>query len=277
MYLCIDVGGTKTLVATLDDNGAIQEKYRFETPASYDDFLNELASNVAKLSTKEFHAAGIGIPATRIDRAEGVGLQFGNLPLWKNVPILTDVEKLAHCPVVVENDAKLAGLSEAMLLKGTYKKVLYVTISTGIGTALIKDCIIDTSLGDGGGKTILLEHRGKLTPWENFASGKALFERFGKQAQDITDESTWKEIVHNLAVGFIDLIAFTQPDIIVVGGSVGRYFERYESLLGQELAKYETPLNPIPPIVEAQRPEEAVLYGCYDLAKVTYGSTTKTA
>jgi hypothetical protein len=31
---------------------------------------------------------------------------------------------------------------------------------------------------------------------------------------------------------------------------------------------------PVPPIIEAQRPEEAVIYGCYELARKTYGPGT---
>ena len=50
MYLGIDVGGTKTLVATLDVNGVIIEKYKFPTPKKYTDFLIELASNVERLN-----------------------------------------------------------------------------------------------------------------------------------------------------------------------------------------------------------------------------------
>ena len=65
---------------------------------------------------------------------------MGNLP-WQDVPIAKDVESIIHCPTMIENDAKLAGLSEAMLVKD-YRRVLYVTIGTGIGTAIIIDQMI---------------------------------------------------------------------------------------------------------------------------------------
>jgi predicted NBD/HSP70 family sugar kinase len=271
MYAGVDVGGSKVLAAVLDDNGVITEHVKFPTPQAYDEFLSELAKTVADFTTKEFKAAGLAIPVTVFDRARGVAVNFGNLP-WQNVPIHTDIEKLLHCPTVVENDAKLGGLSEAMLLKDTYHKVLYVTVSTGIGYALIVDGNIDTSLGDGGGRTMLLEHDGKIVPWETFASGQAIVERYGKKAADITDEATWRRIVRDLSVGFLELISMTEPEVIVVGGSVGTYFERYGSYLTEELNKYHLPLLPIPPIVGAQRPEEAVVYGCYDLARQTYGN-----
>lgn len=270
MYLGVDVGGTKTLIALLTDQGIIKESRKFPTPHSYHHFLLELAHSVAFLSTHDFKAAGVGIPASRFDRASGIAFRFGNLP-WKNIPIQHDLEKILHCPIVIENDAKLASLSEAMLLKDKYSRVLYITISTGIGYGLTVDGQIDTNIGDAGGHTLLLEHRGKLVKWESFASGKAIVERYGKRAQDIHDEKTWKSIVRDLKLGLLELIAVMQPEVIVVGGSVGIYFDRYKEFLADELKPYETPSNPIPDLIKAERPEEAVVYGCYDLAKATFG------
>ncbi|HSX17023.1 MAG TPA: ROK family protein [Patescibacteria group bacterium] len=269
MYLGIDIGGTKTFVALLDEHGVIRQQERFPTPPKYADWLIQLADIVANLPTKTFIACGVGVPG-RIDRKHGVGLDMGNLT-WHHVPVQSDVTKLLGCPVVVENDANLAGLSESMLLK-QYRRVLYVTISTGIGTGFIVDQVIEPSFADSEGGKMMLEHNGKVQEWEDFASGRAIVERYGKRAHDITDAATWKQICHNIAIGLIDLIAVVQPDIIVLGGGVGTYYPRYKKYLADALDAYATPLVPIPPIKEAARPEEAVIYGCYDLARSLYGS-----
>ncbi len=267
MYLGVDVGGTKTLVAVLDSHGVIKQKTKFPTPTDYSEFLQQLKQTVADFGQQKFTAAAVAIPATDLDRKRGIGIAFGNLP-WQLVPIKSDLMKLVNCPVLVENDAKLAGLSEAMLLK-EYEKVLYVTISTGIGTALIVGQKIDPNIGDAGGASLLLTHHGKIQPWEHFASGHAIVRRFGKKAADIHDEATWHTIVHDWSRGLLELIALTEPDVLVIGGSVGSYFDRYHKLLVTELTKYETPLLQIPPIIQAQRPQEAVVFGCYDLIKQT--------
>jgi len=268
MYLGVDIGGSKTLVATLDAHGVIKEKQKFLTPRDYSAWVEELTRTVARLETKDFQAAGVAVPG-KIDRSHGVGRTFGNLP-WQNVPVQEDVERIVGCPVVIENDANLAGLSEAMLVP-QYRRVLYVTISTGIGTGVIEDCKIDPGLADSEGGQMLLEHRSKLEKWEAFASGHAIFERYGKPAKEITDADTWKRIVRLFALGFVELIAVVQPDVVIVGGSIGTYFDRYDKSLATELKKYETPLVKIPPFRQAARPEEAVVYGCYDLAKQVYG------
>ena len=269
MYLGIDVGGTKTLIAVLDNRGVITESLKFPTPEKYRDWIKQLAQAVASLSTREFIACGVGVPG-RVNRDTGIGLDMGNLP-WEDVPIRDDVKKLLHCPVIVDNDANLAGLSEAMVLKKEYDRVLYITISTGIGTGIISNQVIDPAFADSEGGQMILEHHGRFLQWEEFASGRAIVARFGKKARDITDAATWKIIAKDIATGLIDLIAMIQPEVIVLGGSIGTYYDRYAAYLQSSLERYKNPLVPIPPIVQASRPEQAVVYGCYDLAKSAYG------
>lgn len=269
MYLGVDIGGTKTLAAALDDNGVIQQKIKIPTNPDYQKFLPELSDAISQLGEHDYRAVGVGMPVTEFDRVNGIGNTFGNLP-WQDVPVHTDIETLTGFPVALENDAKLAGLSESMLLKD-FKKVLYITISTGIGTALIVDQHIDPNVGDAGGASLLFQHHGKPMPWEKYASGKAIVERFGKRAEDIHDAETWQIMAHDWRPGFLQLIAVMDPDVIVIGGSVGTYFERYKDILLAELKKFETPLLPIPELRQAQRPEEAVVFGCYDYAVQCFG------
>jgi len=270
MYLGVDIGGTKTLVAVLNEKGVIKETAKFPTPKNYDHWLLELRHTLAHLQTKEFKAAGVAVPG-RLDRQHGRIIRLGNLG-WENIPIQADCERMLHCPVVIENDANLGGLSEAMLHKNK-ETVLYVTISTGIGTGFVYKQRLEPSMIDMEGGHLLLPHKGKLTKWESFASGKAIVSRYGKQAQEIppSDTATWGKIVRDLAPGLFQLIAITQPDLVILGGSVGQYFDRFNKHLDAQLKKYELPVVPIPPVVQAQRPDKAVVYGCYDLAKQKFG------
>lgn len=267
MYVGIDVGGTKTLVAVLDDRGVILESRKFPTPKKYANWLLELRHAQAHLEHQDLKSGGVAIPG-RVDRHHGRGISFGNLS-WQNVPVQADCEKVFNCPIVVENDANLAALSEAMVHK-KYNKVLYITISTGIGTGFIADQHIVPSMADSEGGHIMLPYKDKLAEWEDFASGRAIFEQYKMKAVDINDEKTWRAISRNLALGFFEHIALLQPDVIIIGGSVGTHFKKYKTYLEEELHKFEVPIVPIPPIVQAKRPEEAVVYGCYDLAKATF-------
>lgn len=265
MYLAVDIGGTKTLVAVFDKSGDIIERHKFLTPHDYKIFIRELAKSVAELSTNTFTRACVALPG-RIDRDKGVGVACGNLP-WKNVSIKKDVEAFVHCTVTVENDANLAALSEAIAIQDKYNKVLYITISTGIGTGLIINQEIDPNFADTEGGHIILEHNGRRQKWERFASGSAIVRHFGKRAMDIQDAKTWRTISRNISIGMIDLIAIMQPEVIVVGGGVGQYFDRFKEYLEEDLARYDTPLTPIPPLRQAKQANDAVIYGCYYQAK----------
>lgn len=275
MYAAIDVGGTKTLVAVFAENGRLKEQIKFPTPANYEAFIDELANTVAKLSTNDFKAAGVAIPG-RVDRTHGIGVAFGNLS-WKDVPVQRDVERLVHAPVLVENDANLAALSEARRVLKDYKKVLYVTVSTGIGSGFVTDGSLDPHFLDAEVGHLLLEHDGKLQRWQEFASGKAIVAKFGKKASELPadDNDAWYLVARNIAVGLIDLIATLTPDAIIIGGGVGSHYDKFIGRLQEQLKIYDNPLVVIPPILKAKRAEEAVIYGCFELVKDRYGSSGK--
>ena len=231
MILAIDVGGTKTLVASFTVDGKATEQFKFPTPHDYQQFLIELEKSVASLTTKKFIRCVIAMPG-KIDRVHGVAVAFGNLP-WHDIPIVADMSKMLNIPVTVENDANLAGLSEAHMIK-QYRKVVYITVSTGIGGVMIIDGKIDPNTEDAEYGQMLLEHDGVLTRWEKFASGSAITEKFGKRASDITDSGDWYIIAHNIAVGLIDVIAAVTPDAVVIGGGVGSHFEKFGERLLRE-------------------------------------------
>lgn len=273
MYGAVDIGGTKTLVAVFDNDKKILEQVKFPTPVNYADFNIHLAEVVDKLSAKDFKRVVVAVPGL-LDRKNGVGLAMGNLP-WQNIPIGPDVEKIFHCPVIIENDAKLAALSEAQYVKDDYKKVLYVTISTGIGAGLIVDGKIDPEFENIEPGQMILEHNGHFEQWEDFASGSAIYKKYQKKASEIEDQGIWYTIARNIAVGFNALIAILDPDIIIIGGGVGSHLEKFEARLIEQLKIYEHPLTPVPPIRKAIHAEEAVIYGCYELAKAPHAQLTQ--
>jgi predicted NBD/HSP70 family sugar kinase len=268
MYLAIDVGGSKTLIAVFNAQGQIVEQFKFPTSKSYPEFLGQLADAITnKLTNQAFTACCCALPG-ELDRKDGVALRFGNLP-WKNVPIKKDLEKIiGFLPIAIENDAKLAGLSEALNHK-QYRKALYLTVSTGIGDGIIIDGKIDADFTDSEPGQMVLEYNGKLTKWEDLASGRALVAKYGKRASEISDPGIWKEFSRGLARGMIELIATLQPDVIIIGGGVGSHFDKFSTYLMAELAKLENEMVKSPPIIQATRPEEAVIYGCYEFIRQT--------
>lgn len=267
MYLAVDIGGTKTLMAVFSAKGKLLESVRFETPKDYPDFLNELKNTFEKLEHKADITVCVAGAPGRIDRRTNQSvIAFGNLP-WENVAIGEALEEICGVPAVLENDANLAGLSEAILISHAYKKALYITISTGIGGVVIINGIIDPEYADMEFGHMIFEHDGKLQKWQDFASGKAIFNKYGMRASDIDDPQTWYAISRNIALGLTNVITTVTPDVVIVGGGVGSHFEKFSDRLHEELMLFGSNLVSVPPLREALRAEEAVIYGCYEFAR----------
>lgn len=263
MYLAVDVGATKTLFAIFTADGEVRHKQKIKTDWDYKNFLKNLASSLEDEVYREVKAACFAFPGW-LDLITGTGIGFGRLP-WRNVPLKKDLSVLLpHIKILMHNDAKLAALSEAKLTDLKYHKILYLTLSTGIGGGVIIDGRIDPDFEMLEPGQMMFEYEGKNQKWEAFASGKALFERYGKLAAEIDDPKIWREYSHLVVMGLEELLPLIQPDLIIFGGGVGGHLEKYKQYLADELAKLKNPLVPIPPMIKAKRPEEAVIYGCYE-------------
>jgi predicted NBD/HSP70 family sugar kinase len=262
MIIAIDIGGTKTLVAVFDSSMNIVQSVKFKTPLQYSEFLDELKRATSELSLSEFKAGAIGARGI-IDRTSGTLVQDSVLA-WRNAPLVKDCTELFQCDFSIENDSKLAGLSEARAVDSTvYHKVVYVTISTGIGSTFVIDGTLDQHTINSEVGKWAIEKDGKVQLWENIASGSWITETYGTLASEIDDTDTWKEISHRLALGFINISAAYTPDLIIIGGGVGNHFNKFGDILQKTMNDLAHPMISIPPVIEASYPEDAVIYGCY--------------
>jgi glucokinase len=261
MLVTVDTGGTKTLIASFEKNGDIGEMIRFPTPPNQDDYVallrKILQDTYAHLPVE---ALVVGLPGIVKD---GVAVWCNNLG-WKNFDAQQALAGvLGDTPVIIENDANLAGLSETRILEPTPISSLYVTVSTGIGTGIITNGHIDPGLRHSEGGRALVEFDGVIREWESFASGQAIYQAYGKYARDITSQRVWNQIADRISRGFLAAIPIIQPDIVIIGGSIGSYFEKYGNQLEAILQEKLPPHIVCPRFVQAKHPEEAVIYGCY--------------
>ena len=140
---------------------------------------------------------------------------------------------------------------------------LYVTISTGIGTGFISGGMIDPGLRLSEGGRSLVEYNGVVQEWEMFGAGSSVYAAYGKFARDIHSKRVWKQIADRFSRGFLAIIPLAQPDIIIIGGSMGTYFDRYNDALIGILKEKMPPHIPVPTFVRAKDAEKAVIFGCY--------------
>lgn len=259
MLITVDTGGTKTLIASFDKSGKLAKTHRFETPKNQQEYLQKVTKTIRENYSAEIDGIVVAVPGVI---KNNIAVWCANLK-WQNFDIANVLEKEFSCPVLLENDANLAGLAETKMLPLTPETSLYVTISTGIGTGIIINEKIEPALSSSEGGHALVEYDGLVREWESFASGRAIKETYGKYGKDIHDPKLWERIADKISRGFLPIIPFLQPDTIIIGGSIGTYFNRYSEEL-EKILKHRLPEHILcPDIVQAKHPEEAVAYGCY--------------
>ncbi len=261
MIIAVDTGGTKTLIAGYSEDGKIVSEHKFPTPTDKNEYIKTLTTHLtAFFNPAQVDAIVVAMPGIVKD---GVAIWCNNLH-WKNFNVADELKGiLGGAPLFVENDANLAGLSETRQRSPMPMSSLYVTISTGIGSGVITGGKIDPGLRHSEAGRSLVEFDGMVREWETFASGKAIFTTYGKYARDIKSKRIWRKIADRISRGFLAMIPIIQPDIIIIGGSIGTYFKQYEADLKGILKEKLPPHIPLPKLVQAKYPEHAVIYGCY--------------
>lgn len=167
----VDIGGTKIAAGLVSQKGELVEKVVVPTLADrgVDVSMGQVFISVERLlqkgPVKPKSVMGIGACAPGpLDPLKGVVYNPPNLFGWRNIPLADILEKKFKVKSKIENDANAAGMAELIwgAAKG-YKHVFYVTVSTGIGTAIIIDGRIyhgkNGMAGEGGHVTINYDDR----------------------------------------------------------------------------------------------------------------------
>ncbi len=261
MIIAIDTGGTKTLVGRFTDNGTLETTTRFTTPTDVTAYIKQVVGAIAAIAegTPVTHIS-IGLPGTVTG---GVATYCINLG-WCEVPIRDLLaEHFSDAQIILENDANLAGLASIRRLEPRPACGLYVTVGTGIGTSIILNGALHPSLRSSEAGHMQVAYQSTIDSWENLASGRALSQQFG-ELSDTTPPEAWFGAAERLSLGLQALTAAIQPGIIVIGGSIGRYTDKFSAPLAGLITEKLPSFITCPHIVGAAHPEEAVLYGCYD-------------
>ncbi len=143
----VDVGGTKVAAGFVDRQGEIFQHIRvaMNSAGSAAEGLAAVTAAIDALLKMAPESRGavrrIGICAPGpLDPHTGVVLNPPNVPCWRNFPLAAEIARRYGGSVKVENDAKAAGLAEALWGAGRgYRHVFYTCIGTGIGAGILID------------------------------------------------------------------------------------------------------------------------------------------
>ena len=253
MKIGIDLGGSHIAIGIVDRNGKILEKVEkklrgVDTKELKKIIINTIRENVDKFRKDyEITEVGIAIPGTV---TENEVIKSVNLGL-KNYKIIEELKEKINLPIKIRNDAKCAAIAESTYgsLKN-YRRILFLTLGTGIGGAVI----IDNKLLNTGelpgceiGHMVIEKNGiecncGKKGCFEKYASMKA-FKNNLRKALDLNENFSGKELlalinnttkedknykiinkvkrefIENLAIGISNLVNIFEPEAIGIGGS----------------------------------------------------------
>lgn len=231
LYIGLDIGGTKLLVALADEKGRILERVQEATPPDLESGLKALDRMIASVAHGRAVAgmgAAIGGP---LDWKNGIVSPL-HQPQWRGVPLKAIMEAKWKCPFFVDVDTNVAALGEYHFGEERASRLLYLTLSTGMGGGFLVDGRIYRGLNGGhpevGHQSINFRcsHPERVTCecgapdcLEALVSGNAIRRIYGKPAERLAREE-WQEVAYNLGQGLRNLSAVYLPDVIVLGGGV---------------------------------------------------------
>ncbi|MEX0748407.1 MAG: ROK family protein [Candidatus Saccharimonadales bacterium] len=264
MYIGVDIGASKTLVASFSAPESMLESEKFKTPTEPGQLITSVFETIAKLAGgTAVNGLGIAVPGYYHD-----GLFTNTTTLnWQSVPLHDMVKSHCSYPFKIANDAVLGGLAEARIGHGQdCINLLYITISTGVGTSIIIDGQIPEFIPGSEGGHMIANRGEKPQTWEELISGTAFKRRFGKFGYEVSDPAIWDTYASDLASCIYNMAALIEPNRVVLSGGMAVHFDRFQAALNTHLAALHDGVFPLPEVKVAKYPELAPVYGCAIIA-----------
>jgi glucokinase len=307
----VDLGGTQMRVARFDEQLDMLERKAEPTRASEGPGrivprLLDLIASVMPDDLGTVDGIGVSVPGP-INPHAGTIVHPPNLPGCDDLPIRKLIQERFGCTTYLGNDANVAALAEAM--RGAAhgcKYVIYLTISTGIGSGIIDDgrLVVGTHGlgGEAGHMTMVVNDQ--VLDLEQAASGTGIARQarerlldgaesrirdlVGGKLDDVTAKVVGEaakagdplaiELIERagfmIGLGIVSLLHIFNPQIVVVGGSVTKTGDLLFAPMRQAVEKYV--LDPDYchnlPIVQAALGDDVALIGAAALVRTRGGS-----
>lgn len=306
VVIAIDVGGTETKSALVDEGGNLLSVTRSASPVSSDGSADALIAHLAGLTdsyAREYpslapSAIGLSVPGL-VDEAAGVGVMSANLG-WRNAPIRRLAVDALGGPVAFGHDVRAAGLAEHQLgaARGASDAVI-ITIGTGLSGAIITNGALAPSGGyagefghspiDPAGELCSCGARGCV---ERISSASAIVSRYRARAGlaptstvapgardvlalatagDLAAQAVWSEAVSAIALTLARITAFLGPEVIVLGGGLSHAGDALFVPVREQLREHLS-FHRVPEVVPALLGGDAGLLGTALAARTLAGA-----
>lgn len=279
--LGVDIGGHKILALLADLDGTVLHSARVavapamgrkERLAALDRAVAEALAG-AGTSAKGLWAAGAATTGL-VDGAGRVMLSEA-LPEWTGVDVGAHLRRLVGCPVLVENDSKMAALAESWRGAARYARdVVVILAGLRTGAGLIIDGKLHRGFGNAAGEIGALPASGWIRAQEHLrawpprpgsadgrgaapeaaasgaagagrpgpggadqeAAAEAVFE--AARAGDRKAAAVVRRYVRDVAVGTAALVLTLDPELVVIGGGFSRSADLIAEPLRRELDRW---------------------------------------
>ena len=283
IYLGIDIGGTDVKIGLLDENANILAQGKTPTGVgnSYQDIIGNFAEYAVKLLTQtgytidDVAAIGVGVPGVA-NSSTGIVMRCVNMDWW-DIPLRDELQKHIPKPVVIDNDANLAGLAESIcgVSAGTDSSV-FITLGTGVGGGLIFNGRPWSGFHSAGGEighiTMMIDGEpctcGRKGCLERYCSATALIRIARETALEHHESTLWSvsdnnleklngknifacamsgdaaallvfdQYIHHLCLALSSIIALLDPEVIVIGGGLSKDGPFLLSAINQRIKDY---------------------------------------
>ena len=173
IVISVDIGGTNSRFALIDENFQIVKSLTHPTVLyKKDEFVNSIVESIREIcsNSDDVVAISLGIPGPIGNKGHVIDLP--NIHI-QDIPLGEILSKEFKLPVFIRNDAEMACFAESMLGHGkNYQRVFFITISTGLGGALVVNHSLKESPHEIGHTPYTFQGQTKF--FEYFASGNGL-------------------------------------------------------------------------------------------------------
>ncbi len=313
-YLIMDIGGTKTSTALFTQDGTLADDYVYTRAsktfsgedAVYYNSKGALDHIVEKFDVDMDDVLGIGVGCPGpLDTKRGIII---NAPLmrWYDFPLRDRLYNDFHKTIAIDNDCNLGALAEQRrgLAKGL-QNVIYITVSTGVGSGIVLNGQIYHGKSDSAGELghMSIEEEGKLCPCGNkgclelYCSGTAIREIL---AEDVRrgikalvfelaggDESKldgrllaeaaergdrysidlYNRIGRTLGFAITNVFNLFDPHMVVIGGGVSKSHTHFHDALLGTVKRRSIIHVEDSQIAYSEMCDRVVLYGAFHLIK----------
>lgn len=273
--LAVDIGGTKTMVALVEQDEVLEERIvRTRREEGPDAWLDAIASETAAWSG-HFARAGIAVTGF-VEAGTWSAMNPVTLGIPDNYPLIEQAEARLGVPVAAINDAQAAAWGEYRFGAGRGEDIVFLTISTGIGGGIVINGKLASGLSGHFGLTRSPSQGAE--PLEDMTSGlwiAAQAKRAGHDADAVTvfaqaaGGAAWAKAVVEQSAGRVALLCrdiqlMIDPRRIVIGGGIG-LAPGYLDLVRSQLGGLNSRITPT--LAAAELGSRAGIIGAADLAR----------